>query len=356
MDSTILGGEAVGGRVVVTGAAGAVGRRLLSRLADALPESEVVAVDRRPADGADAWGIVVVDLSADDLSEVLRGATAVVHLATTTQPDVDDPDADERELVIVERVLAAAGTAEVAHVVVVSTAMVYGAWVGNPVPLTEDAPLRPNPDFAWATVRAGVEQRAREWAEAADRSVAVLRPTAVVADDALGQLARVLHAARLGIAAEGDPPVQYLHVDDLAAALALVVAVRFDGVANVAPDGWIPPDQLGALEGPTARLRLPGWVVRLIAALRSRWGLSPIPPGIVPYTSHSWVVSNDRIRSLGWEPIHSNEEAWVVSHEPRTFDRLSARRRQELALAAVALLVTVIAGLLAALAARFRRR
>ena len=76
----------------------------------------------------------------------------------------------------------------------------------------------------------------------------------------------------------------------------------------------------------------------------------------MPYTSHSWVVSNDRIRSLGWEPIHSNEEAWVVSHEPRTFDRLSARRRQELALAAVALLVTVIAGLLAALAARFRRR
>jgi len=359
MDSTIRGGTdsaSTGPRVVVTGAAGAVGRRVVRRLGHELSRAEVLGIDRVADADPAGPALKLVDLATDDLGGVFAGATALVHLATTIQPDVDDDLAGELELAIVRRVLDAADEAGVEHVVVLSSAMVYGAWVGNPVPLTEDAPIRPNPDFGWANVRARVEQLASEWGTRPGRLVSVLRPTAVVADDSLGQLARVLHAARLGIAAEGDPPVQYLHVDDLAAAVATVVGARFDGVANVAPDGWIPPDALAELEGPTARVRVPGWAARALAALRSRAGFSPIPPGIVPYTSHAWVVANDRIRQLGWEPGHSNEEAWVVSHEANPLDRFPARRRQELALGLAALLVTALVVGLAVVAVRLRRR
>ena len=132
--------------------------------------------------------------------------------------------------------------------------------------------------------------------------------------------------------------MQYLHVDDLAAAVVAAIQTRFDGVANVAPDSWIPPDALADLEGPQARVRVPAWAARAVAAVRQRSGLAPIPPGIVPYTSHSWVVANDRIRALGWEADYSNEEAWVVSHDPSPLEQLPARRRQELALGAAAAL------------------
>src|SRR5439155_1133002 len=65
-----------------------------------------------------------------------------------------------------------------------STAMVYGAWPNNPVPLTEDAPLRPNPGFAYAASRAEIERAALEWREADDRRrLAVLRPATVLADE-----------------------------------------------------------------------------------------------------------------------------------------------------------------------------
>lgn len=342
--------------VVITGAAGAVGTRLIRRLERDLDDVDILAVDRLAVGAAEGVEVKTVELAVDDLASVFAGASTIVHLATTIQPDVDDPSADELELAIVRRVLDAAAEVGAAHVVVLSTAMVYGAWVGNPVPLTEEAVVRPNPDFGWANVRAAVEQLALEWGQAPGRATTVLRPTAVVTDDALGQLARVLHAARLGIAAEGDPPVQYLHVDDLAGAIATVVRHRFDGVANVAPDGWIPPDALAELEGPTARVRVPGWVARALAAVRSRAGFSPIPPGVVPYTSHSWVVANDRLRGLGWEPDYSNEEAWVVSHEPNALDRLPARRRQELALVATAVLsVGLVVGAVL-LVRRLRRR
>jgi hypothetical protein len=51
------------------------------------------------------------------------------------------------------------------------------------------------------------------------------------------------------------------------------------------------------------------------------------------------------MRALGWCPTHTNEEAWVVSHEPGPLDRMPARRRQELALVvSVLALVGVLAG------------
>ena len=141
-----------------------------------------------------------VDLASDDLTSVFAGATSIVHLATAVTPDVNDPSADELELAIVSRVLDAAAEVGVSHVCVLSTAMVYGAWVDNPVPLTEDADVRPNPDFPWAITRAAVERAVLEWGSGREAAVSILRPTAVVTADTLGRLAQVLHTARVGIA------------------------------------------------------------------------------------------------------------------------------------------------------------
>lgn len=343
-------------RVVVSGAAGEIGRRVVRRLS-VVDGFGVLAIDKvalpPPTPGVDHKR---VDLASADLAAVFAGADSVVHLATAVGPGGSEPTAEELELAIVRRVLDAADDAGVGQVVLLSSAMVYGAWAGNPIPLTEEAPLRPNPDFTWATVRSSVDQLALEWRRGRPSgAVAVLRPAAVVSDGDLGQLARVLHAARVGVAAVGDPPVQYLHVDDLASAIATVVAERFDGVANVAPDGWIPPDALHDLEGPTPRVRVPSWTARALAAVRWRAGLAPTPPGVVAYTAHPWVISNDRMRAMGWRAEHSNEEAWVVSHDPGPLDRIPPRRRQELALGAALVAVFATAGALAYVIWRLRR-
>jgi UDP-glucose 4-epimerase len=350
-------------RVVVTGAAGAIGSRVVRRLVEDgdVVEGDVVEGEVLEVLAVDRVGTAVspnveskrVDLAAGPLGSIFAGADVVVHLASASTPGLPEPTAEELDLAITQRVLDAAGEADVRQVLVLSTAMVYGAWAANPVPITEDAPIRPNPDFSWAVARADVERLAAEWGSGRPGvAVAILRPTAIVTDDDLGGLARVLHSARVGVAAEGDPPVQYLHVDDLAAAVVKAVTSRLDGVANVAPDGWIPPDALHDLEGPTARLRVPSWAARALAAARWRTGVAPVPPGAVPYTAHSWVVSNDRIRALGWRPSYSNEEAWVISHEPGPLDRIPARRRQELTLVAA---VVALVGAVVVMVAVFRR-
>ena len=346
-------------RVVVTGAAGAVGRRVVEQLHQCRPRADLLAVDKAGMSGLpDPVAVTQADLETADLSSVFSGADTVVHLAAAVRAWSDDADEIERESAVFRRLLDALTASGVAHLVMMSSAMVYGARSTNPVPLTEDAPAHPNIDFEWVVQRRRLELLAREWADRPPaeptRAVTYLRPTAVVAENRLGHLARMLSAARARVTADGDPPVQYLHVDDLAAAVVAVVHAHYDGAVNVAPDSWIPPDELADLEGPRPRLRVPAPVAEFVSALRWHWGLAPTPPGIVSYTVHPWVVANGRLRELGWAPSYSNEEAWVASHSPSPLESLARRRRGLLLAAAVAALAVGILGVCTA--SRMRRR
>lgn len=344
-------------RIVVTGAAGFLGSRVAERLHAG--GHTVVAVDRvAAAPGATRAGeaIVRLDLAHAPLTAVFDGADAVVHLAGSFPVDAVSLDGAKDDLDLLVRVLDHAATAGARHVLVLSTAMVYGAWPTNPIPITEDAPVRPNPEFAFAVRSAELERRALDWRRAHPAvGVAVLRPTVIVADNEPSRVAQLLRQVG-AIRTDEDPPAQFLHVDDLVAAVAVATTSAFDGVLNVAADGWIRPEMLNALMWNRPRPRVSRWVLNVIAELRWKSGLASAPPGIVPYTVYPWVVANDRLRSLGWQPSNTNEEAFVAAHDAGPLGMLNARRRQQLALGATGGVLAGIAGGLGWLVLRHRRR
>jgi nucleoside-diphosphate-sugar epimerase len=106
-----------------------------------------------------------------------------------------------------------------------------------------------------------------------------------------------------------EPPVQVVHVDDLAAALVLVATRDLPGTFNVAADGWLAADDARALLPRTSVPAVPAEVLE--RALRGSWalGVGDIPPGVVPYLVHPWVVANDRLKQAGWAPTRTNETA-----------------------------------------------
>ena len=342
--------------VGVTGAAGALGRRVCALAAADPAVGRIVAVDRRPVRGiAGPVRAVEVDLSVADLKPVFEGADVVIHLA---QPDGPSRDAvgaaaagDAR---IAHRVLEAASAVGATHLVLLSSALTYGAWANNPVPLTEDAPLRPNPGVTAACEKAEVERAAAEWRDDhPGTTVAVLRPTVTLAPEGSGWLARALARGSAPVSPE-EPPAQFLDVGDLATAVDLARSARLDGPRNVAPDGWIDADTARALAGGVPRVRLPERLALRVAGLRWRLGLGATPPELLPYTVHPWVVANDRLRSDGWKPTSSNEEAFVAHNAAGPWATVSPRRRQELALAASG--AVLLAGVLSVVAVARRRR
>jgi nucleoside-diphosphate-sugar epimerase len=257
-----------------------------------------------------------------------------------------------------EGITAALVTAVAArHVVVVSSALVYGAYANNPVPLTEDAALRPDVQFAFARQLGAVEQLVDEWRLAAPgRTVTVLRPALVMAADGTGPMARALAAGMGQRAGEDDPPAQFLHLDDLTAAVVLAVERELDGVFNVAPDGWVPGERVRALSGEGPRIKLPERLAEIAARLRWRFQRGPIPPGMRSYTRWPWLVANDRLKAEGWQATVTNEQAYVEGTEAKWWTMVTPKRRQELTLGASAALVVGLVGLGAAIVVRARRR
>lgn len=298
----------VGLSVVVTGADGRTGRRLVPLLRASSAVSSVVTVD--------------ASSPASELKRAMADATALVHLGAATA---------------IGGVLEAASSSPISAVLYRSSASVFGAWADNRVPLTEDVALRPNPSFSFAIEHAEAERRVGEWRdEHPGVRVCVLRPVPVMAPGDESWESNTLGRPSSLRRAESLPVVQYLHVDDAAAAFLHALVGELEGTYNVAPDGFVSGETARAL-ATSSSLVVP--LPDRAASVAERWawrlGWGGVPADAVPYLVHPWVVANDKLVATGWAPTHTNEEALVAARKGSWWRELSPKRRQELALSAV---------------------
>lgn len=338
--------------IVFTGAAGPAVAPVVGRVVASLDAHPVIVLAARSTDVPGTTGHVV-DLVDDDLDAHFRGVDVLVHLGCP----VDDADpyqrSEGRAVDEARAVLAAAERTAVAEVVVVSSALVLGALSSNPVPLTEAAVVHPAPGFRPAVELAEIE---RLVAECRDRgqAVTVVRAAPIVADDAPGWLAAELHRSLAYPVADRDPGLQYLHAEDLGSAIATVLHAAPGGVVHAAPDGALSGAERRALET-RPRFRVPDQVAHLAASVRSAVSGTGAPEGIRPYLAEEWLLANDRLRAMGWNPSHSNEQAYTAAFRAAPWSLVPSGRRQELLLGGAGALAAV-AAVGAGLALRRRQR
>jgi UDP-glucose 4-epimerase len=221
--------------VLVTGAAGFVGRRLAATLAAA--GWRVTGLDLAPPpaeDGAfDAfWRGDLLDEGA--MAELSAGASfqAVVHLAGLVG------HAGRRELFAVNVGGTSAALAHLArpecHLVFFSTGLVYG---DQPGPFTEATPCRPCDPYGQSKLAA--EALVGAWAGATRSPVAVLRPSVIYGP---GAPEKMLLVSLLATLRRGEPFAMtggeqlrdFVHVDDVARAVRAVLEQRAHGTWNLA--------------------------------------------------------------------------------------------------------------------------
>ena len=364
--------------VAITGVSGALGRRLVSQLAQS-SQWRVLGLDPAPFPAGVAkpryFTVHRVDIATTDLARLLGGVSVLVHLAAG---DPGASSAVDDEVRLIRRTLAAATEAGVRRLVVLSSATVYGAWIDNPVPLTEEAKLRPHPGFGFADQKRALESEVDRWLAAnTDARAVVLRPSVALGHpDARAWLAKATRPPLAARLSHEIAPQQYVHVDDLAAAVRVGFEALVDGrieravsratderrhstrpvVLNVASDGWLTPEDAQELFGPSTRFPTDGPVGQRLLGIVRRFVDNDRPPGVGPYLAYPWVVSNDRLRSLGWAPRSSNAEALVASQRPLPGSRFVARHRQEVTLGVVGLGAAGALGTAAVIIRRWLRR
>lgn len=342
--------------VAVTGAAHGIGLALSRRLADSAQIKRVIAIDDHRGDLAGVtWR--VADVRDPSVAARLDGVDVIVHTDLDLSPDTDERRRRTFNVRGAQAVLTAAAAERVGRVVMVSSAMVYGARPENLVPLPEDTPLAAAPDSSLAGDMAEIESLARRARRASPQlEVAVARPAALVGEPGDTLVTRHFESPRLP-AVRGCPARwQFCHVDDLASALELAATGEVTGEFAVGCDGWLDTDQIEALSG-RKTIELPARLTLATAQRLHRMGLTPASAADLRYLVYPWVVDCAALRAAGWRPAYDNAVAFeVLLSQRRAAPAVAGRRldRKDAAITAAGATAAVIGT--AVIIGRARRR
>lgn len=371
--------------VAVTGACGPLAAHLLAALvartsAGAGSTGEHDEIEHRPYAGSPVVASVVglderrgtargvrwrvADVSSPQVLGVLGEVDVVVHPVLTAdlagaggQPVAQRRDRLVRQVQALSTACAAAG---IRALVVLSSAMVYGARADNPVPLPEDAPLLDRPDDGQVGDLLAVEQvLARARSVHPGLSITVVRPAALVGPGIDTLVTRHFEAPRLLTLKGAQPHWQLCHVSDLADAVARVVTDGLGPVVTVGATGCLTQHEVEALSG-MRHVELSERAAREVAHRLHRVGVLPAPITDLDYVAHPWVVGSQTLHAAGWEAAYDNAAALEVllkgvrGHHAVAGRRLDRPDRRDAALGATSATVALIAT--AAIMRRHRRK
>lgn len=316
-----------GRSVLVTGAAGYIGRQFVEALAAERDDIKtIVAVDVRPTTPAERLPDVtyrVADVRDPSVASILEehAVGTVVHLAAVVTPGKRSSRRLEYEIDVLgtENVLRSCLSAGVRHLIVTSSGAAYGYHADNPVPITEDAPLRGNAAFAYADHKRQVEEvLARARAEHPELRQLVFRPGAILGASTHNQITDLFEKPVVLGVAGSDAPFTFVWDGDVVACLVKGVLDGASGIYNLAGDGMTSMPEIARRLG-KRYVPLPAWLLRAALAVARPLHISQYGPEQVDFLRYRPVLSNARLKAeFGYTPQRSSTE--VFDHYRETHD------------------------------------
>jgi UDP-glucose 4-epimerase len=309
-------------RVVVLGGSGNAGTAVLRALEHEPRVEGIVAVARRPPgswqSAKTTWRSL--DIAADPLVELLRGADVVVHLAWLIQPARDQERCHAVNVGGSERVLDAVARAGVPALVYASSVGAYSRGPKDRL-VDESWPTGGTPSSFYSRHKAAVE-RLLDRFETEHSSVRVvrLRPGLIFQHGAASEIRRLFAGPFLpgAVASPNRIPVvprhprlrfQAVHADDVADAYRRAIVGDARGAFNVAADPILDGATLGRLLD-ARPIFVPAPALRAAAATAFHLRLTPTPPGWVDMALAVPLMDSARARDvLGWQPRHGAGDA-----------------------------------------------
>jgi nucleoside-diphosphate-sugar epimerase len=291
----------------------------------------ILGMARRPFDAA-AHGWTKTEYRQGDILDreavgaFVADADVVVHLAYLIMGSRQE--SRRINLAGTRNVFEAAVAADRPNrLVYTSSVAAYGYYPDNPVPLTEDTPTRGSKEHYYSEQKAECEELLREVTVGSALDVYVLRPC-IVAGPKAPMLAKSMPWRRLQevlptplrsavgllqgvLPLMPDPgvPVQLVHHDDVAAAIALAASGAGEpGAYNLAGDGEISLGDVAKATG-TRAVRVPQAAATAASALLAKLPMVPAAAEWIHVARSSVVMDTSRAKNLlGWQPKHTTRE------------------------------------------------
>jgi len=306
-------------RYVITGGSGYIGSRLVDLLERRDDTEKIVICDVAAPKGyrphTEYERLDVRDREA--VRSVLERVRpdVLVHLAFILNPSHDEEFAYNVDVNGTHNVLEAADKVGTRQVLVTTSGVAYGAFPDNPVPLTEDDPVRGVAGFTYARDKTESDRLCQLWAAThPERVMTIVRPCIVFGPNVDNYLVRLWTKQPFAVDAGNiDGTIQFVHEDDVVEAISRLLLGKHAGQFNLSPEGLMTLRECAeALETPVRKmpLRLYRGLARLLWRLRA----SEAPPGQIDFALYPWIVSNEKLKStLDWTPRYSSRETFEIT-------------------------------------------
>ena len=316
-------------RILVTGAAGYLGGRLVESLAQRASPADglacIVATDVRevPAEHRlPGVEYAALDVRAPGLVELLwqHAIDTVVHLAAIVTPGPKSNRVLEYSVDVrgTRNVLEACVVAGVSRIIVTSSGAAYGYHADSPAWLTEDDPVRGNEAFAYSHHKRLVEEMLAEYRRdhPALRQV-VFRVGTILGETTRNQITALFERPRL-IAIRGSAsPFVFIWDRDVVGAIEHAIFVGKAGIYNVAGDGALSIQEIAARLGKRC-VTIPPALLRAVLAVLHPLGLSRYGPEQVDFLRYRPVLDNRRLKEeFGYVPQLTSAEVFELYRKAR---------------------------------------
>lgn len=319
-------------KVLVTGGNGFLGSSVVSGLARAGHEvvSADLSVPEQPTDGFTVVGEEITYVVADVTDRAAVAAAVkeaqpevVVHLAAIVTPGRKSNRQFEHAVDVEgsRNVFDACVEHGVRRVVVSSSGAAYGYHADNPAWITEDQPVRGNPEFAYSDHKRQVEEMlARLRTTHLELEQVVLRIGTILGERVDNQITALFERDRLLKIKGSESPFVFVWDTDVVAIIEQAVTGDVTGVFNVAGDGALTVDEIASRLGKKV-LTVPEPVLRGALAVGKLLRLTAYGPEQTRFLEFRPVLANDRLKTVfGYTPSKTSAEAfeaWRTRPAPR---------------------------------------
>jgi UDP-glucose 4-epimerase len=306
-------------RYVITGGSGYIGSRLVDLLERRDDTEKIVICDVAAPKGyrphTEYERLDVRDREA--VRSVLERVRpdVLVHLAFILNPSHDEEFAYNVDVNGTHNVLEAADKVGTRQVLVTTSGVAYGAFADNPVPLTEDDPVRGVAGFTYARDKTESDRLCQLWAAThPERVMTIVRPCIVFGPNVDNYLVRLWTKQPFAVdVGTIDRQIQFVHEDDVVEGITGLLLGRHAGAFNVAGDGLMTNRECAELIGVPIR-KMPLRVYRGLARVMWKLRQSEVPPGGIEFALHSWLLSNEKLkRTTGWSPQYTSRETFEIT-------------------------------------------
>ena len=313
--------------VAITGPTGEIGISTVDALERDPEVDQILGMARRPFDPSE-HGWTKTDyrrgdiLDRDSVDALVADADVVVHLAFIV---IGTREESQRINVAGTRNVfeATVAAARPRRLVYTSSVAAYGYHSDNPLPLTEQTPVRGSAEHYYSEQKAACEQVLAEVTHGTSLEVFVLRPCIVAGPRATAladampwnQLPSAVRSVTAALPLPKPPfpdpgtPLQLIHHDDVAAAIALSASTSApDGVYNLAGDGVVSLSEIATALG-ARPVRVPAAAASIASAVIARVPFLPSSTEWLHATRTSVVMDVTKAKTvLGWTPRHTSAE------------------------------------------------